>query len=75
MLGDDGDLHLNLSKQQKAGSPRTFSVAARSPHEHGRTPPASRCLQFDISPTTDMYPYSHRALCTAQGTCCVKNMI
>lgn len=41
----------------------------------GQTPPASRCLQFDTGPKTDIHPYSHRALCKAQGTCCVKNTI
>lgn len=41
----------------------------------GRTPPASRCLQFDRRPKTDIHPYSRRALCTAQGSRCVKNMI
>lgn len=41
----------------------------------GQTPPASRCSQLNTSPKTDIHPYSHRALCTAHGTCCVKNMI
>lgn len=64
---------LNLLKQQKAGSLRTLSMEALM--NMGQTPPASRCLQFDTGPKTDIHPYSHRALCTAQGTCCVKNMI
>lgn len=41
----------------------------------GQTHQPSRCSQFDTGPKTDIYPYSHRPLCTAQGTCCVKNMI
>lgn len=41
----------------------------------GQTPPASRCSQLNTSPKTDIYPNSHRALCMAHGTCCVKNMI
>lgn len=44
-------------QQQKADSPRTLSVESMA-----QTSPASRCLQFDRGPKTDIHPYSLRAL-------------